>query len=226
MDTSAATGIMPGISTHPVNVMACDVNLDHGVVDRLVKELAASRAAAAGPDFLLLQRVDQTDVGRLSAAMGIEADKSSDRSVFDISVNAEPTDGSWGNAILSAGPMYEGRAIPNEGGGGIGVWAVSVMDGRRFRIASVDLIEGTGDQAGRSQDLEVEHFREAWQAAGDEPMILAMRYAGKSPIEDARKSGGSSVMDERVEVSMPWKLGGNVKTLDGAGSCFGVEVGP
>jgi len=226
MDHSPATGVTPGISGRPVSIIACDVNLDHTVVDRLVAELAREK-----PDFVLLQRVDQADLNRLCAAMGIGPGgfggrDATERSVFDISVNAEPSDGTWGNAILSTGPLYEARAIPNEGGGSIGVWAVSAMDARRFRVASVDLVDSTGPDVGRSQELEVDHFREAWRAAGDEPMILGMRKANRNPIENGRKSGEQIVSDEMFEISTPWNMTGSVKEIAGAGSCFGVEVGP
>ncbi len=209
IDTSPANGISPGIPGHAVSVIACDINRDKTVVDQLVSELAADRSAAHTPDFVLLQRVDQTDMNRLAAAMGIATGKSNggDTILFDISINAEATDGAWGNAILSKVPLYEGRAIPNEGGGSIGVWAACVMDAKRFRIASVDLVEGSGDEVNRSRDLEIDHFRQAWKAAGDEPMILGMVAGEKSPIDSSRQSGDERLEPERLEISTPWEMG-------------------
>jgi len=88
-------------------------------------------------------------------------------------LSEQPTSG---NAIFSRFPLYESRSIPNKGGS-FGVWAVAVVDGKKFMLASIVL----SDQ----KDKELAMLKKAWIELGSPPMIIGGDFAdGQSPRID------------------------------------------
>ena len=75
--------------------------------------------------------------------------------------------GTWGNLLLSRQPLFEGAPLGGQRGG-FGVWAISVVDGKKFYIACTRLAPG---DAGKAEAAE---FERLWKSRGSPPLIAAI----------------------------------------------------
>ena len=71
----------------------------------------------------------------------------------------------WGNAVLSRYPLYDARSIPNPGGGSFGVWAWSIIDGKKFMIGCVHLMRDVECEPGAPQRVKQQQIQGNHQPA-------------------------------------------------------------
>ena len=126
----------------------------------------ATLIAAGDPDYLFLQEVHGKRLPEIQRQLG---GKLSASTYYPLQ-NLPDADNDLGNAILSKYPLENGRPIPNHMKGACGVWAVSVVDGRRFYVACMRLSGGQGDE--RAQEMK--NFTKAWESQERPPIIAAV----------------------------------------------------
>jgi hypothetical protein len=167
-----ATPQIPGVK---LRFVSCDVNRR-----RLQEEPVFAEIRRLDPDYLLLQNVDSEDVAPIAEAMGMA--KWYHPGVYQPSANLGGSRASWGNCVLSKQQIFEGSAI--EGGGGVmGAWAVSAVDGKRFLVGSVHLKQ-TGDSSPESQQLI-----SAWEKRGSEPIVIGGLFCRELAGDDLVQRG-------------------------------------
>jgi endonuclease/exonuclease/phosphatase family metal-dependent hydrolase len=129
------------------------------------------------PDFVSLQEVESADVLEMARQLGME--QTYDSRLYYPSVNLAGPRASWGNVIFSTHPVYEAGSIPNPGGGSFGVWAVAIVDGKKFVVADVHLSATWKanpnhiKQSGEYRYKELSNLLAAWQARGSPPIVIA-----------------------------------------------------
>jgi endonuclease/exonuclease/phosphatase family metal-dependent hydrolase len=168
---SAPMGVTTGVPDRPLRFVSYNILHNQRGKKAVIDQIRQLR-----PDFVLLQEVERRDVDEMARALGI---RNTTRSVvYYPSENLAGRRAFWGNAILSAHPLCEAASIPNPGGGSFGIWAASVVDGRKFYVAWVHL--------SATWRLNVNHIREssnhrhneltnlvrAWQARGSPPTMI------------------------------------------------------
>ena len=87
--------------------------------------------------------------------------------------NLPDADNDIGIAILSKYPLEDGRPIPNHMNGACGVWASSLIDGKRFEVACLRPSETGGAGA------EMENFKKAWESSSKPPILAAVESGGE-----------------------------------------------
>src|SRR5258706_330359 len=122
--------------------------------------------AAGDPDYLFLQEVPGKRLPDIHRQLG---GKLSASTYYPLQ-NLPDADNDLGNAILSKFPLENGRPIPNHMKGACGVWAVSVIDGRRFYVACMRRSGGQSDE--RAQEMK--NLTKAWQSQERPPIIAAV----------------------------------------------------
>src|SRR5262245_6163100 len=128
------------------------------------------------PDIVLLQEVESADVVIMAEALAMR--RTFHARAYQKSVNLAGPSSKWGNVILSKHVLYECESIPNPGGGSFGVWATTVVDGRKFMIACVHL-NATWNanpvhikQSGEARWKELSNLHDAWQQRARPPIII------------------------------------------------------
>jgi len=128
------------------------------------------------PDVVFLQEVESRDVVPMAAALGMQ--QHYHPRAYHASENLAGRRASWGNLILSKHPLYSAGSIPNPGGGSFGVWAVTVIDNRKFLLANVHL-SATWKmnpahirEQGNHRHKELTNLVTAWRDLGAPPMIV------------------------------------------------------
>jgi hypothetical protein len=126
--------------------------------------------------------------------------------IYHASENLAGSRATWGNAILSRHRLYEGKAMRNSGGS-FGVWATAVVEGKKFRVASVHL---------SSKDQERTSLVKAWEDASQPPIVLGVTINQQSDFDLARywtdalkqfaKVNSTEVPVEHLFVSEHWKV--------------------
>src|SRR5205823_6953816 len=117
----------------PLRIVSYNVMENQRGVDRIVNEIRDFHA-----DFVFLQEVEKRDVEIMSRQLS-DAGTPFPASAYFPSRNIEGRGSRWGNAILSKHPLYGVEEIPYPDSGSFGVWAWTMVDGRKFMIASVHL---------------------------------------------------------------------------------------
>src|SRR5436190_1939495 len=129
------------------------------------------------PDFVFLQEVESADVFEMAKQLGME--QTYDVRLYHPSVNLAGPRASWGNVIFSKYPVYEAGSIPNPGGGSFGVWAVAVVDVKKFVVADVHLSATWNakpshiKESGENRYRELSNLAQAWRDRGSPPIIIA-----------------------------------------------------
>jgi hypothetical protein len=128
------------------------------------------------PDIVLLQNVPTSEVGRIGEALHMSRAEQSDGDVFYPAQNFEGPAATFGNAIYSRFPLFEGRSIPNRGGS-FGVWAVAVIGDAKIMVASVRTTDASSSVLGtqdakQSRASELSMFVRAHDELGAPPMII------------------------------------------------------
>ena len=128
------------------------------------------------PDFVFMQEVEFADAPEIAKALGMT--ETFHPRLYETSVNLAGPRASWGNLILSRHPLYEAQSIPNPGGGSFGVWAVAVVDGKKFVVADVHLSATWNanpkhiKQSGENRNRELANLIAAWKDRGPPPIIV------------------------------------------------------
>lgn len=149
-----------GVPSRPIRVASFNVlHLQRGM------DAVAAEVLQVDPDFVLLQEVDSRDVVGLARALGMQ--RYHHPNAYDRSANLDGPKATWGNVIFAKHPVYEAGPIPNPGGGSFGVWATTVVDGRRFMIANVHL-SATSDHRAN----EIANLVRAWRGRGSPPIVV------------------------------------------------------
>ena len=167
----APAGSEWGVPPRPLRFASLNVlHLQRGL-DRVINEIRA-----VGADYVLLQEVESRDVVDLARAL--EMRQYHHPNAYHASVNLDGPKATWGNLILAKHPLYEAGSIPNPGGGSFGVWAVSVVDGKRFLVANVHLSATWNanpvhiKKSGEYRSKEIANFKDAWRQRGSPPMVV------------------------------------------------------
>lgn len=160
-----------GVPDRPLRFVSYNILHNQRGQDAVVAEI--NRLA---PDFVLLQEIESRDVRVMAKALGMEEHHV--RGAYHASVNLAGRSASWGNVILSKHPLSEARSIPNPGGGSFGVWAVSVVDGKRFYVACVHLSATWNAnpthirESSNNRYKEITNLQRAWRDLGSPPIII------------------------------------------------------
>ena len=199
-----------GVPRRPIRV----VSLDLEGSTRGVQE-AAALLKAVDPDYVLAQRVPGDAVVPLAEALGMQ------RSFHPKNFVRHGKGTSPGCLVLSKHPVYD--ATPLRPGSpadvALGVWATSVLDGRRFAVASADF--GPKLSGAVVSGLAAAAALNARQkSAGDPPLVVALRIVPtvSARAEILRASGltdvsglvpdppGDVADGPLVAVKGPWKV--------------------
>src|SRR5688572_26408120 len=156
-----------GAPDRPVRVVSYNILHNQRGRERVIEEIRK-----LDPDFVLLQEVERDDLSAMTRELR------SLPAVYHRSENLAGMRASWGNAILSRYRLYEGRSIPNPGGGSFGVWATAVIDGKKFRVACVHLSATYKFDIKHFEESAIHRYKEltnlvkAWEEAGRPPIVV------------------------------------------------------
>lgn len=145
-----------GVPSTPLRLMSLNANRDTQLPDSV-----AERIRKFDPDFLFLQETHGKSLPDLQRQLG---GKLVSIAYYPLQ-NVPLAENDIGSAILSKYPLEEGRPIPNHMNGACGVWASTIVENRRFYVASLRL-------SGKKQD-ELTNFAKAWESLGKPPMLAA-----------------------------------------------------
>src|SRR5262245_12103941 len=167
----APTDVPWGAPDRPIRVLSYNVLHNQRGLERVVEQIKTRE-----PDFVLLQEVESADVLILAEALGMR--KTFHARAYQKSVNVAGSSSKWGNVIFARYPLYDCESIPNPGGGSFGVWATTVVDGRKFVVACLHLhatltaIPVQIKQSGEARWKELSNLHDAWAKRGSPPMIV------------------------------------------------------
>ena len=160
-----------GAPARPVRVASFNVlHLERGM-DAVVSEIRA-----LDPDFVLLQEIESRDVVALARALDMQ--RHHHPNAYERSANLAGRKATWGNVIFSKHPLYDAGPIPNPGGGSFGVWATTVVEGKKFIIANVHLSATWNanplhvKESGEHRSKEIANLVGAWRERGSRPIIV------------------------------------------------------
>ena len=149
------------VPTQSLRLTTVNVHREQRLPDR-----TAAHIAAGDPDYVFLHEVHGKQLAQIQRQLG---GKLSASTYYPLQ-NLPDADNDLGNAILSKYPLENSRPIPNHMKGACGVWAVSIVDGRRFYVACLRLSGGQGDE--RAQEMK--NFTKAWESQARPPIIAAV----------------------------------------------------
>ncbi len=168
---AAPAGAPWGVPDRPLRFVSWNVlHLQRGM------EAVVADIKKLEPDFVLLQEVESRDVVGLAQALGMQT--SHHPKAYHPSVNLDGPKATWGNVIFSRHRLYDAGSIPNPGGGSFGVWAVSVVDGRKFLVANVHLSATWNanplhvKRSGENRANELAALVAAWRQRGAPPVVV------------------------------------------------------
>jgi hypothetical protein len=164
-----------------------------------LSDAMADQIRRIDPDVLFLQETRGTTLPEIQRRLG----GSLIASAYFPLQNLPDADSDTGVAILSKCVLGESRPIPNHMSGACGVWASTVIDGRRFYVACLRLSESKDRMA------EMTHFVKAWDSLGKPPMLSAVE-------------GGNAIDAPEFNGNPPWLIS-KVWTMTGAAGSGGVH---
>ena len=169
-----------------IRVVCCNVRRNQATIDKVFDDIRKLE-----PDIVLLQEVEKTQLSQMTEALQTLP------AIYHASENIGGQRASWGNAICSRYPLYEGSSVPKTAGGSFGVWATVVVGNAKFKIASIHLAAG---------GWELSQLAQAWQAAGSPPIFIGGVFSqqpGSGPWTDAMK--GKTTSETTFLMSKEWK---------------------
>jgi endonuclease/exonuclease/phosphatase family metal-dependent hydrolase len=167
----APTEIPWAVPDRPLRFVSYNILHNERGVEQIITEIKK-----LDPDFVCLQEIESKDVAPMVEALSMQRFYH-DRS-YQRSENLAGRHASWGNCILSKFPLYEMGPIPNPGGGIFGVWAVAVVDGKKFLIANVHLSATWNanpshlKKSGENRWNELTSLFNAWHDRGSPPILI------------------------------------------------------
>ena len=166
---SAHSAVPIGVPTRSLRVVSLNVDHDRGISDRQISAIREDN-----PDYLFLQEIHGKSLGDLQRRLG----GSLTGSAYYPLQNRPDAETDVGVAILSKFPLEESRPIPNHMNGACGVWAASVVDGRRFYVACLKLSDA-------DSKAELGNFVKAWRSLDKPPILTAVqgKEGGAMPLE-------------------------------------------
>jgi endonuclease/exonuclease/phosphatase family metal-dependent hydrolase len=156
-----------GVPDRPVRFVSYNILHNQRGMSRVIEEIRK-----LDPDFILLQEVERDELSDMTRDLG------SMPAVYHASENLAGGRATWGNAILSRHRLYEGRSIPNPGGGSFGVWATAVIEGKKFRVGCVHLSATYKLNLAHFEESAVNRYKElsnlvkAWEDDGRPPIVI------------------------------------------------------
>jgi endonuclease/exonuclease/phosphatase family metal-dependent hydrolase len=161
-----------GVPDRPIRVVSFNILHNQRGLERVVDEIRKLE-----PDFVLLQEVESEHVLIMAEALAMRGTHHA--RAYQRSSNLAGPKAKWGNVIFAKHPLYDCESIPNPGGGSFGVWAVTVVDGRKFVLANVHL-NATWNanpihikKSGEARWKELSNLHDAWKQRGSPPIIVA-----------------------------------------------------
>jgi endonuclease/exonuclease/phosphatase family metal-dependent hydrolase len=134
-----------------IRVVSCNVRRNQATIDKVFDDIRKLE-----PDIVLLQEVEKSQLSQMTDALQTLP------AIYHASENLSRRRESWGNAILSRHPLYEGSSVP-QSGDSLGVWATVVVGNAKFKVASIHLAP-----AGR----DLTQLVQSWQEIGAPPIVL------------------------------------------------------
>jgi endonuclease/exonuclease/phosphatase (EEP) superfamily protein YafD len=153
-----------GIPARPLRLASFNAKRQSHLLDEVIAEILRRN-----PDYLFLQETRGKTLPDLQHRLG---EKYVATAYYPLQ-NLPDADNDVGIAILSKYPLEEGRPIPNHMNGACGVWASSLVDGKRFEVACLRPSETGGAGA------EMENFRKAWESLSKPPILAAVESGGE-----------------------------------------------
>jgi endonuclease/exonuclease/phosphatase family metal-dependent hydrolase len=167
----APAGVAWGAPDRPLRVVSYNILHGERGLDRVADDVRKLE-----PDIVLLQEVESRDLPALAAALGMQQHYHPTH--YFRSENLAGRRSTWGNAIFSKVPLYDAGSIPSPGGGSFGVWAVAVVDGKKFLVAGVHLSATWNanpahiKQSGEYRYKELTNLVTAWRDRGSPPIVV------------------------------------------------------
>ncbi|MDB5322331.1 MAG: hypothetical protein JWN40_3962 [Phycisphaerales bacterium] len=163
----------------PIRIVSCNVQHNRRGIDQILDDLRKLE-----PDIVLLQEIEKTELSQLTEALNTLP------AIYHASENLAGRRASWGNAILSKYPLYDGSTLPSAAGGSFGVWATAVVGNAKFKIVSLHLAPAGNELAQLAQ---------TWQEAGAPPIIIGGVFNHEPTIHPWTATGTSFL------ISKEWK---------------------
>jgi endonuclease/exonuclease/phosphatase (EEP) superfamily protein YafD len=162
-----------------IRIVSCNVQHNQRGIDKILDDLRKLE-----PDIVLLQEIEKTELSQMTEALHTLP------AIYHASENLAGRRASWGNAILSKYPLYEGSTVPSGAGGSFGVWATAVVGNAKFKIVSVHLA---------SVGNELSQLAQVWQEAGARPIIVGGVF-NQGPMTHPWTAAGTTFL-----ISKEWK---------------------
>jgi len=201
---TAPPGVPWGVPGRTLRIISHDLRRQNPQSDPMLA--AMSRL---NPDYVLLQDVEEDDVVPIAQLLGMQ--QSFHAELFQRSMNLVGRRVTYGNCIFSKHPLYEGAPLTG-GQGPFGAWAVSVMDGRKFLVASVHFAPGERGIA------EAHAMTQVWQARGAPPMVAGVLPSDTLPAPIRQDYAViTPVAGEWIVLTREWKSQGTPPASQPAG---------
>src|SRR5258706_2453528 len=162
-----------------IRIVSCNVRHNQAGIDKVLDDLRK-----LAPDIVLLQEIEKTELSQMTEALGTLP------AIYHASENIGGRRASWGNAILSKHPLYDGATVPSGAGGSIGVLAPADVGDAKFKIVSLNL--------GPSGN-ELPQLAQVWQEGGAPPIIVGGVF-NQGPTAHPWTAAGTTFL-----ISKEWK---------------------
>ena len=153
-----------GIPAKPLRLVSFNAKRQAHLPDEVIAEILRR-----DPDYVFLQETRGKMLPDLQHRLG---EKYIATAYYPLQ-NLPDADNDIGIAILSKYPLEDGRPIPNHMNGACGVWASSLIDGKRFEVACLRPSEIGGARS------EMENFKKAWESSSKPPILAAVESGGE-----------------------------------------------
>src|SRR5258706_10224790 len=162
-----------------IRIVSCNVRHNQAGIDKVLDDLRK-----LAPDIVLLQEIEKTELSQMTEALHTLP------AIYHASENLAGRRASWGNAILSKYPLYEGSTVPSAAGGSFGVWATAVVGNAKFKIVSLHLAPAGS---------ELTQLAQTWQETGAPPIIIGGVF-NQGPTTHPWTAAGTTFL-----ISKEWK---------------------
>jgi endonuclease/exonuclease/phosphatase family metal-dependent hydrolase len=170
----------------PIRIVSCNVRQNQATIDKVFDDIRKLE-----PDIVLLQEVEKSQLSQMTEALHTLP------AIYHASENLGGQHASWGNAICSRYPLYEGLTLPRPGSGSFGVWATAVVGNSKFKVVCINIAAGSE---------ELSQLAQVWQEAGAPPIVIGGGFnqpPTTQPWTNAMKT--RTLSDTTFLISREWK---------------------
>src|SRR4051812_27399840 len=182
--TRPAGAAATGVPAQSLKLAVVNVHRRDGLPDATLDLIRAQ-----APDYVFLHDVRGHDLAEIQKRLGGNL---TSQAYYPLQ-NVADAGTDVGNAILSTRPLEDARPIPNHVNGTSGLWASTLVDGRRFYVACMRLSDD-------DRKAELMNLTKAWESLGKPPLLAAVE-AGELALPQV--PGLAPVADDPIWVTSP-----------------------